>query len=110
MVPEPEETTAVAGRDPNYRPVLTLWESSAPIEQAQAEREAGKEVLSLKGIAGEELRGVDLIARSGEVIGFAGVQHAGINELPLILSGSVQRQGGEIVVHGRKMRKRVTPA
>ncbi len=110
MVPEPEDVSEVADVESGHRPVLTLWESSAPIEVAEVEREAGVEVLSLKGIAGSELRGVDLTARSGEVIGFVGVQHAGINELPLILSGSVPRQAGEIVVHGKKMGKRVTPA
>lgn len=111
MVPEPEEVTeAAAGTGIPQRPVLTLWESSAPIEAAHPEVESGKEVLSLKGIAGDELHGVDLTARSGEVIGFAGVQHAGINELPLILSGAVPRQGGEIVVNGKKMGKRVTPS
>jgi ribose transport system ATP-binding protein len=109
-VPEQEETLEQAGIDAGHRPVLTLWESSAPIDEAQLVDVAGKEVLTLKGIAGTELRGVDLTARSGEVIGFAGVQHAGINELPLILSGAVQRQAGEIVVHGKKMGKRVTPS
>jgi ribose transport system ATP-binding protein len=110
MMPEAEETLEEAGIEAGHRPVLTLWESSAPVEEGQFENVAGKEVLSLKGIAGEELRGLDLTALSGEVIGFAGVQHAGINELPLILSGAVQRQAGEIVVHGKKMGKRVAPS
>jgi ribose transport system ATP-binding protein len=116
MVPESEavpgapSTNGDAEAAPSRRPVLSLWESAAPIEEGQAESEAGVEVLSLEGIVGEELRGVSLTARSGEVIGFAGVQHAGINELPLVLSGSIQRAGGTIVVGGKRMRKRVVPA
>jgi len=111
MVPESEEVITGAVETPaKRRPVLSLWESAAPIEVAQVERESGAEVLSLERIAGEELRDVSLTARSGEIIGFAGVQHAGINELPLILSGSIQRGGGEIVVRGKRMGKRVVPA
>jgi ribose transport system ATP-binding protein len=110
MVPEPEDAAAGPEAPPTHRPVLSLWESAAPIEEAQVESKAGKEVLALDGIVGNELRGVSLTARSGEVIGFAGVQHAGINELPLILSGAVQRKGGEFVLHGKKLGRRIAPA
>ena len=46
------------------------------------------------------LRGVDLVARAGEVHGLIGENGAGKSTLVKILSGSVQPDAGEIVIRG----------
>jgi ABC-type sugar transport system ATPase subunit len=66
---------------------------------------AGEGDLVLSGIAKSyggvaALRGVDLVARDGEVHGLIGENGAGKSTLVKILSGSVQPDAGHIAIHG----------
>jgi ribose transport system ATP-binding protein len=71
--------------------------------------EGGGGDLVLSGIAKSyggvaALRGVDLVARNGEVHGLIGENGAGKSTLVKILSGSVQADAGEIRIQGSEVR------
>jgi simple sugar transport system ATP-binding protein len=56
--------------------------------------------LSVRGLTGTTLHGVDLDVRRGEVLGIAGVAGNGQGELVGALAGTVATTGGEVVVDG----------
>ncbi len=63
-------------------------------------------VVRLRGIAGRELRGVDLDVRAGEVVGVCGLTGSGVSELLETLGGVAPPLAGRIVVDGADRRFR----
>ena len=61
-------------------------------------------VLSVRSLAGEQLRGIDFNVRAGEILGFAGLTGSGREELLPLLYGSVPRDGsvsvGDVEIRG----------
>jgi ABC-type sugar transport system ATPase subunit len=60
-------------------------------------------VLAVRGLSGERLRNVDLVAHSGEIVGLAGVAGSGARELVLTLVGAVSYSRGSIEIDGTQL-------
>jgi rhamnose transport system ATP-binding protein len=63
----------------------------------------GEVVLSLRGVSGPGVHGIDLEVRAGEVVGLAGLVGAGRTELARVLFGIAPADSGEIVLHGKSI-------
>jgi ribose transport system ATP-binding protein len=59
--------------------------------------------LTITGLEGSRLHGVDLEVRKGEVLGVSGVIGSGIEELLGTLFGSIPRAGGDIRLDGEQV-------
>ncbi len=105
------ELVGHGGQPARSTPVQKLWSVAPPARSLEhsASRTGAEPVLSLQNVTGDELRGVSFEARPGEVVGFAGLPHAGITELPLVLAGAVQRTGGSLRVGDREIARAATP-
>ncbi|WP_449279058.1 sugar ABC transporter ATP-binding protein [Leucobacter sp. GX24907] len=66
----------------------------------------GHELLEVRDIAGHTLNGVSLSARSGSVLGVAGLAGAGRSELLKLISGAERTQRGSILFDGRDVTRR----
>jgi ABC-type sugar transport system ATPase subunit len=61
----------------------------------------GDTAVSLAGVsAGKQVRGVDLTARAGEIVGLAGLDDAGPRQLMRLLFGQLRAQSGRVEVLG----------
>jgi monosaccharide-transporting ATPase len=60
-------------------------------------------VLAVRGLSGERLRDVDLVAHAGEIVGLAGVAGSGARELVLTLIGAVPFTQGSIEIDGSRL-------
>ena len=103
------------------RTVATLVDAS-PTEDELVELMAGRAVnalrpvgestatstarLSVRGLAGGPLRGVDLDARAGEIVGIAGLVGSGRSTLLRMLFGDRQPDAGDVTLDGRRYRPR----
>ncbi len=77
-----------------------------PVPRAPVERAIGAPVLILEGLrAGRAVQGVDLELRRGEIVGLAGLQGQGQEELLEVIAGLRRLDGGAILHRG----ERVTP-
>jgi ribose transport system ATP-binding protein len=71
----------------------------------------GDVVLSVEGLRGGPLRGVDLEVRYGEVVGVIGDDDSGYDALPAYLSGSKSARSGSVTIAGESVPgARMTPA
>ncbi len=62
-------------------------------------------VLEVKNLkAGREVKDVSFTLRKGEILGFAGLMGAGRTEVARALYGADPKQGGEIYIHGKKVK------
>jgi ABC-type sugar transport system ATPase subunit len=59
--------------------------------------------LLVRGLSGERLRDVDLVAHAGEIVGLAGVAGSGARELVLTLIGAVPYSAGSITIDGSRL-------
>jgi ABC-type sugar transport system ATPase subunit len=59
--------------------------------------------LIVRGLSGERLRDVDLVAHAGEIVGLAGVAGSGARELVLTLIGAVPYSAGSITIGGSRL-------
>jgi ribose transport system ATP-binding protein len=84
-----------------------LWNSQGLGSESVAP--AGKMVLQVNKLSGQTLNGISFEMRAGEIVGVAGLITSGIAELPMILSGALQRKDGEIVVNGTQMARKYSP-
>src|SRR5690606_28221716 len=57
-------------------------------ESGRAARATGEVVLEVENLAGEDIEGIDLTVRAGEVVGVAGVLGSGREALPALVFGS----------------------
>ncbi|MBE6957421.1 MAG: sugar ABC transporter ATP-binding protein [Ruminococcaceae bacterium] len=69
-----------------------------------ADAEVILEVRNLR--AGKEVRDASFTLRRGEILGFAGLMGAGRTEVARVLYGADPKQGGEIYLHGKKVKIR----
>jgi ABC-type sugar transport system ATPase subunit len=65
--------------------------------------ERGRPVLVVRGLTAERLRGIDLVAHAGEVVGLAGLAGSGARELVLALIGAIPATAGTIEVDGKRV-------
>jgi ABC-type sugar transport system ATPase subunit len=72
--------------------------------RAETAQSHGDVLVELHGVAGERLRGVDLAARAGEIVGLAGLAGSGAREVLLTVCGAVPTERGRINVGGRELR------
>jgi L-arabinose transport system ATP-binding protein len=69
-------------------------------------REPGELVLSVRGLVTDDVRGIDLEVRAGEVVGLGGLVGAGRSELALAVAGAVPIRAGRVEVAGKAVRLR----
>lgn len=75
---------------------------------ASARPQAGLPILELKDFrSGPAVRGVDLTLRQGEIVGLAGLQGQGQEQLLDALAGFQAKSGGEIRHHGQALSPRL---
>jgi ribose transport system ATP-binding protein len=63
-------------------------------------REHGQEILTLSGVGGRNVQGMDLTVHRGEVVGVAGITGSGREEVASLVFGGHERSG-EITVDGK---------
>jgi ABC-type sugar transport system ATPase subunit len=80
------------------------------IAAAGAARKAGEPLMEVEGLAGGPLADVTFTLHAGEILGIAGLEEAGIGELPRILGGAEPRRQGRISVAGRELEAGAGPA
>jgi len=76
-------------------------------DHVRAERSAPRRdrpVLTVRGLAGARLRGVDFSIGEGEILGVCGLPGSGVDDLMEMVSGCQAPVRGEIVVDGRAVR------
>jgi ribose transport system ATP-binding protein len=61
---------------------------------------AGEAVLEVHNLWGDRLEGLNLVVRTGEIVGFAGLVGSGRDELPNLLFGAQHRAAGSVRVKG----------
>jgi ribose transport system ATP-binding protein len=75
-----------------------LWRiapASGPEKRPHAE-----EVVTVSNLVGGELRDCSFSARSGEIVGFAGLRGSGVEDLPRMLSGDLSWRSGTLSLDG----------
>jgi ribose transport system ATP-binding protein len=87
---------------------ITGSPADAAAPQAQAAARAGDAgpVLRVTGLRGGPLRGVDLEARAGEIVGIVGLLGSGRSSVLRALYGLLPGAAGEIVLNGRSLHAR----
>jgi ABC-type sugar transport system ATPase subunit len=72
----------------------------------RSSRPAGTEALAIRAGSNLRLRGVDLAVRAGEIVGVAGLEGSGKNELARAISGDEPFETGAMEVGGRTVAAR----
>jgi len=72
----------------------------------RSSRPAGAEALAIRAASNRHLRGIDLAVRSGEIVGVAGLEGSGKNELARAISGDAPFETGAMEVGGRTVAAR----
>lgn len=85
--------------------IKDLWDTVG--KSLHADRD--KPVLKLVDVSGRYLKNLSFEVYPGEIIGVAGIADDGINELPLILGGAVNRSAGEFIVDGATLSRKLSP-
>lgn len=65
--------------------------------------EAATPALRVSGLTGRRVRHVDLVARSGEILGITGLVGSGYEETLAYIFAASRRDGGEVTVHGTRL-------
>jgi ABC-type sugar transport system ATPase subunit len=71
--------------------------------QARVVKNEAKEALRVEGLTASKLRGVNLLLRSGEILGLAGLVGSGRTELVRAIFGADAMTGGKIHVDGKSV-------
>jgi ABC-type sugar transport system ATPase subunit len=80
--------------------VGTVLEQAAPRDR----RDPGDRALSVRGLSGGTVRGLDLDVRAGEVVGVSGILGSGREHLAALLFGALPRAWGDVAVAGIALR------
>jgi len=75
-------------------------------ESGRAARATGEVVLEVENLAGEDIEGIDLTVRAGEVVGVAGVLGSGREALPALVFGSRAGSADRFEVRGEAYERR----
>jgi len=67
---------------------------------------AGSTVLELRNVTTDDVNGIDLVVKAGEVIGVSGLVGAGRSELMKAIVGDLPIRGGEVLMNGTAVRFR----
>jgi ribose transport system ATP-binding protein len=78
---------------------------SRPASSGAAVDDGAQPILSVSDLSASELRGVSFELRAGEILGIAGLQGSGIDELPYALVGASRSHSSEIRVDGHRLRR-----
>lgn len=73
-------------------------------QEMYEERKLGDTILELKSFSGKGFYDVDFFIRSGEIVGFTGLQGAGSSEVLQTVFGVLEPQGGQLFVHGKEIK------
>ncbi|MFE6066405.1 sugar ABC transporter ATP-binding protein [Streptomyces sp. NPDC056525] len=73
-------------------------------EQRREGEQPGDVVLDVQDVTTDDVRGITLQVRAGEVVGLAGLVGAGRSELALALAGDRPIRRGTVAVHGVRLR------
>ena len=86
------------------KPVTELWSSLKLLDRRQPDADAPGSAITIEELVADDLRGLSLNAKPGEVLGFMGLQQGGLGELPRVLAGSSRWRSGRIAVGGVEVR------
>ena len=89
--------------------VLGGFWSDFGIAAAGPPGKAGEPIMEVEGLAGGPLADVNFTLHAGEILGIAGLEEAGIGELPRLLGGAEPRRAGRIAVAGRELKADAGP-
>jgi len=70
---------------------------------------SGGSLLTVHGLSGASCVDVSFSAQRGEILGIAGLDGSGRDELPYLLGGAARWQGGSIELEGRAITRMTTP-
>ena len=83
---------------------LLTPEREAAVRATRRRAPTGTEaVLVVRGLSGERLHDVDLLAHAGEIVGLAGVAGSGARELVLALVGAAPYARGFVEINGKRL-------
>ena len=97
------------GVDAERRPVRDLWTSMHIIEERRRAKPASTEAVVIDGLVADDLRGLSVTAKPGEIVGFMGLPQSGLGELPQVLSGGKDWSSGSITVSGKPIGRPASP-
>jgi ribose transport system ATP-binding protein len=60
----------------------------------------GKPLLTIKGLRGGTVHGIDIDAAPGEIVGLAGITGSGREHVLALIAGQIPRDGGDVVLDG----------
>src|SRR4051812_10279380 len=63
----------------------------------------GQPLLSVRGLAGETLRGVDIDVNPGEIVGLAGITGSGREHVLALIAGQIPRDDGHVILDGKEI-------
>jgi len=89
-----DETTMLhhmLGTDPITLPPVTVADDTSAV------------ALSVRGLCGERLRGLDVDLRPGQIVGFTGLIGSGHDEVPYLVAGSVTPSAGTLSAEGTSL-------
>ena len=93
-----------AGRLDERRILELMTGDPEAVPRPPARRTVGEAVLRLEGVrSGSQVRGVDLEVRHGEIVGLAGLQGQGQNELLEVIAGLRRLDDGRLVHRGERV-------
>lgn len=96
------------GRLDERRVLELMTGDPAAAPRAPVRRVAGEAVLRLAGVrAGSAVRSVDLVVRRGEIVGLAGLQGQGQEELLEVIAGFRRLDGGALIHRGEPVTPRL---
>jgi L-arabinose transport system ATP-binding protein len=81
-------------------------DDSADAQAGSPADTAGPPALELRGVTSDDVTGVSLEVRAGEVVGLAGLVGAGRSELVRAVVGDLPMRSGEVLVEGRRLKLR----
>ncbi len=96
-----------AGRLDERRILELMTGDPEAVPRPPARRTIGETVLRLEGVRSGKVRGVDLEVRRGEIVGLAGLQGQGQEELLEAVAGFRRLEGGSLLHRGERVAPRL---
>lgn len=91
---------ALDGRESHEIVSLIIGRPLDKRERSQTAHREGDAVITVSGLRGPRLQGLDLSVRAGEIVGVTGLIGCGRSELVRMLAGAQQPDGGEMTLQG----------